>query len=241
MFCSSLPVFDLEEPAQALMLADLSVFDLDEPLQPLMLADVKQHYDRKSRESVVFTHALFLSSRGQVAAGTVVEHRAGETRAAFAVRVMNTANPTSIYQAFVCAGCPETSARIAYHCCWLSVVSQYSKRCIEHVPGYSIDRVGKNGMTLLSTSISADAENAVYWLMRRGASPHARNANGTTALSHCVGRCIASCAFAIEECVHERMKILMLCDAAPSNGGGGCGGVGGDAPRAPKRKRTVRK
>jgi hypothetical protein len=225
--------------------SSLAAFDLDEPLQPLMLADVKQHYTRQSMQNVAITRALFMSPRGQAAIAKVVEYRAGEPLAVYAARVINVANPNDIYTALVGAGCPGTSALAAYHCCWMSVVSQYSKRCIELIPGYSIDRVGKNGLTLLSTSISADAENAVYWLMRRGASPHARNANGTTALSHCVGRCIKSCTFAIGECVHERMKILMLCDAAPpSNGGGRCGGVGGDdAPHAhaPKRKRTARK
>lgn len=178
----------------------------------LNLADVDTYYARETVKVVKITRALLMTARGRAAAAVCVGHLAKETPIEFVARVISTANPSALFDALVVNGISETETRAAYHCCWVSTALRFAKRCRE-VPGCHIDRVGRLGNTILAIAINGEAELAVYWLLRAGASPRAPNINGTTPLSCGILRCIKNCVFAIDECVHERMKILMLCDS----------------------------
>ena len=178
----------------------------------LNLADVQMFYARETVNVVKTTRAMLMTPRGRAAATKHVGHLEGETPSQFAARVISTANPTALFTALATDGISETETRLAYHCCWVSNALRFAKRCREF-PNLSINRVGNCGSTILSLAVTGEAEIAVFWLVHGGASPRAPNTNGKTALSRCVERCVQRCLFAIDECVHERMKILMLCDA----------------------------
>jgi hypothetical protein len=184
----------------------------------LKLADVEKFYARETVNVVKTTRAMLMTARGRAAATKHVGHIDAETSAQFAARVISTANPTALVDALRADGIPENYTCAAYHCCWVSTALRFAKGCRDF-PRPPFDRVGNSGQTMLSIAINCEAEIAVYWLVRSGASPRAPNANGITALSRCVERCVRSCVFAIDECVHERMKILMLCDAGNPRAG----------------------
>lgn len=184
----------------------------------LNLADVEMFYARETVKVVKTTRAMLMTPRGRAAATKHVGLIDAETPSQFSARVISTATPAALCNALAADGIPENYTRAAYHCCWVSAALRFTKRCrdFQRPP---IDRVGSSGQTMLSVAITCDAEIAVYWLVRSGASPRAPNTNGTTALSRCVERCVRCCPFAIDECVHERMKLLMLCDAGEPRAG----------------------
>jgi hypothetical protein len=184
----------------------------------LNLADVQTFYARETVKVVRTTRAMLMTPRGRAAATKHVGYLEGETPSQFAARVIGTANPTALFTALATDGISENETRSAYHCCWVSTALRFAKRCREF-PNLLFDRVGNSGNTILSLAVTGEAEIAVFWLLHSGASPRSPNTNGTTALSRGVERCVQKCLFAIDECVHERMKILMLCDAGDPRAG----------------------
>jgi hypothetical protein len=177
----------------------------------LKLSDVETFYAHETVKVVKITRAMLMTPKGRSAATNLVGHRDDETPSQFAARVISTADPTALFRVLAAGGISENDIRAAYHSCWVSSALRFVRRCREF-PKPPFDRIGHHGHTMLSVAINGEAELAVYWLVRSGASPRAPNANGMTALSRSVERCVKRCQFAIDECVHERMKILMLCD-----------------------------
>jgi hypothetical protein len=178
----------------------------------LNLADVEAFYVRESVKIVKSTRAMLMKPQGRAAATKLVGHRDDETPLQFAARVVSTAPPRALFFALAAGGVSKKALNAAFHCCWLLTALRFAKRCRE-LPNPPFDRVGTRGQTILGLAINDDAELAVFWLIRSGASPRAPTENNKTALSLCVACCQKHCKFAIDECVHERMKILMLCDA----------------------------
>lgn len=181
------------------------------PPSVLNLADVETFYARETVKITKATRAMLMSPLGRAAASKCFGDRDGETPSQFAARIISTAPPNTLHTALSVGGVSEYDASLAYQCCWVSFALQFAKRCRERTE--RINRVGNHGKTMLEIAVIGNAEIAVYWLVRSGALPRAPNAFGTTALSRCVESCVKNCVFAIDECVHERMKILMLCEA----------------------------
>lgn len=183
----------------------------DPPPYTLKLSDVELFYVNATKRAVDITKRILASKQGCLAAFKAVPRLQMETPEDYAIRVINTANPDKIYEAFISFGFTDPYARAVMACRWASIALQHARRCYEN-PQYKIDRVGSLGYNMLTLAVRYQSEIAVYWLVRRGASPYAKNADGSTALSFCAHLCESKCVFAIQECVHERMKLLLLSE-----------------------------
>ena len=179
----------------------------------LFLDDVEAYYVRATVRSIENSRKLLISERGYQAAYKTIKYVKHEPHDIFFVRVIHTANPNALFIGCSHAGFTDPECKVVYDCRWASIAVQHARKCYED-PTYDINRVGTMGYTMLSLAVKNCAELAVYWLVRRGASPRAKNADGSDALSICVQMCENKCKYAITECIHERMKLLMLAEKA---------------------------
>jgi hypothetical protein len=196
---------------------DMLYYNMKRGGRKLLLNDTEDYYVQMTAQTVEKARELLISERGYQAAYKTVQYIAGELPAIFFARVLHSANPQALFIACSHAGFTDSECRVVYDCRWASIAVQHARRCYQD-PTYDINRVGTMGFTMLSLAVKNCAELAVYWLVRRGALPRAKNVDGSDALSIGVQMCMNKCKFAITECVHERMKLLMLSEVtAPSS------------------------
>ena len=173
----------------------------------IKLSDYDEIMVHETNNTLRIATEVLSTEAGRCASRSVVGEIAGETITEFAYRTLNTAVPRDLYLSLLLYNVNKEKAKKVSECAWLSIALTYAKTC--QLKGVDINKPQNDGYTMLTQAAWGLMELSVYWLMRRGASPVAKNIDGSSALSMVTRACINKCPTGLH-CPHEQIKYLLL-------------------------------